>query len=266
MDSIDKSLAYRALANHIANFAESAMDGTPAIWDQLIDGDLDYDTPEDYYDGKYPVENTGVLEDSYERLKDIAVNEMFNRSHTDAITDPTINDRDPPSASRFEFPSDNGKCPHCGSNLTLKKGRFGDFYGCTSFPNCRYTCSKKQYEAAIKYAKQEEAFYGKPKEEPKKENPAIAEVKIEVKPQRKPFTGLCKEVEYKGGVYSDPFGIRCGDCVLFSHAKLKCIFRDWDTDKDRPGCDLFIPNSLDERLELLEYLKKIRDERKQNES
>lgn len=30
-------------------------------------------------------------------------------------------------------------CPVCGGELLLRKGRFGMFYGCSSFPRCRYT-------------------------------------------------------------------------------------------------------------------------------
>lgn len=30
-------------------------------------------------------------------------------------------------------------CPQCGSNLIKRNGRFGEFYGCSGFPNCRYT-------------------------------------------------------------------------------------------------------------------------------
>jgi len=30
-------------------------------------------------------------------------------------------------------------CPVCGGELTLRKGRFGMFYGCSGFPECRYT-------------------------------------------------------------------------------------------------------------------------------
>jgi len=248
MDSIDKSLAYKAFTNHIMNFTEAAMDGTPGIWDQLIDGEFNYDTPEDCCDGKY-LKDTGVLEDSYERLEDIAVQEMFNKSPTDAIINPTINDRDPPSASRFEFPSDNGKCPHCGSDLTLKKGRFGDFYGCTSFPNCRYTCSVKQYGASVK-----------------NEKPKTVEKKVEEKPKPKSYTGLCPEVEYKGGIYSDPFGLRCGECALYLHGKKSCLYREWsDVEKERPACDMFISSNTNERLMLMKFLKRIREEMK-NES
>ncbi len=31
------------------------------------------------------------------------------------------------------------KCPNCGSELLLRNGRYGQFWGCTNFPVCRYT-------------------------------------------------------------------------------------------------------------------------------
>ena len=30
-------------------------------------------------------------------------------------------------------------CPYCKTPLVLRKGKYGDFYGCTNFPKCRYT-------------------------------------------------------------------------------------------------------------------------------
>lgn len=30
-------------------------------------------------------------------------------------------------------------CPDCGEKLLLRKGKFGEFYGCSAFPICRYT-------------------------------------------------------------------------------------------------------------------------------
>ncbi len=35
-----------------------------------------------------------------------------------------------------------GRCPKCGSNLRRINGRNGSFYGCTSYPSCRYTVSR----------------------------------------------------------------------------------------------------------------------------
>ncbi|MEQ6390627.1 NERD domain-containing protein [Bacillaceae bacterium S4-13-58] len=30
-------------------------------------------------------------------------------------------------------------CPKCGKELVLRKGKYGDFYGCSGYPKCRYT-------------------------------------------------------------------------------------------------------------------------------
>lgn len=42
----------------------------------------------------------------------------------------------------MEFAAATGeakKCPRCGSVLKRRSGRFGEFYGCTGYPMCRYT-------------------------------------------------------------------------------------------------------------------------------
>lgn len=31
------------------------------------------------------------------------------------------------------------KCPRCGQLMKKRKGRFGEFWGCSGYPNCRYT-------------------------------------------------------------------------------------------------------------------------------
>jgi len=33
----------------------------------------------------------------------------------------------------------NGYCPHCGGKLVLRSGQYGQFYGCSNYPRCRYT-------------------------------------------------------------------------------------------------------------------------------
>jgi hypothetical protein len=30
-------------------------------------------------------------------------------------------------------------CPTCGGKLNIKKGKFGSFYGCSNYPNCKFT-------------------------------------------------------------------------------------------------------------------------------
>lgn len=35
--------------------------------------------------------------------------------------------------------TNDNKCPKCGAELVLKNGRYGDFYGCSNYPKCKYT-------------------------------------------------------------------------------------------------------------------------------
>ena len=34
-----------------------------------------------------------------------------------------------------------GVCPDCGKDLIKRRGRYGEFVGCSGFPRCRYTRS-----------------------------------------------------------------------------------------------------------------------------
>ena len=49
-------------------------------------------------------------------------------------------------AKEIENPSEAArnvrKCPLCGCVLRLRSGRYGDFWGCTGYPDCRYTENK----------------------------------------------------------------------------------------------------------------------------
>jgi DNA topoisomerase-1 len=42
-------------------------------------------------------------------------------------------------------------CPQCGANLVIKLGRYGKFYGCKGYPQCRYIrpLNNKREEAGI---------------------------------------------------------------------------------------------------------------------
>lgn len=33
----------------------------------------------------------------------------------------------------------SGRCPRCGEKLVARSGRYGNFYGCSNYPNCKYT-------------------------------------------------------------------------------------------------------------------------------
>ena len=36
------------------------------------------------------------------------------------------------------------KCPKCGRSLKLRKGEYGEYYGCSGFPMCNYTRKKDE--------------------------------------------------------------------------------------------------------------------------
>ena len=35
-------------------------------------------------------------------------------------------------------------CPYCKTALVLRKGKYGEFYGCSNYPKCRYTMKKSE--------------------------------------------------------------------------------------------------------------------------
>jgi RecB family exonuclease len=39
-------------------------------------------------------------------------------------------------------------CPECGSQLSKRKGKFGPFWGCINYPDCRYTLDIKESSAS----------------------------------------------------------------------------------------------------------------------
>lgn len=43
---------------------------------------------------------------------------------------------------RAKWQGINVICDKCGAPMVLKKGKYGDFYGCSNYPNCRFTKQK----------------------------------------------------------------------------------------------------------------------------
>jgi DNA topoisomerase-1 len=62
-------------------------------------------------------------------------------------------------------------CPKCGKPLTIKFSRFGKFYACTGYPDCKFTkpllkiaegkiCPKDQGRVVIRYSRKGKRFFG----------------------------------------------------------------------------------------------------------
>lgn len=43
-----------------------------------------------------------------------------------------------------EIPQSNKTCPLCGGKLVVRKGKSGYFYGCSNYPNCKFTKNYKK--------------------------------------------------------------------------------------------------------------------------
>ncbi|MBN2768505.1 MAG: type I DNA topoisomerase [Campylobacterales bacterium] len=48
------------------------------------------------------------------------------------------------------------KCPECGGELLLRKGRFGEFVACGNFPKCKYTKNQNEENTALNEEKSDE--------------------------------------------------------------------------------------------------------------
>lgn len=42
-------------------------------------------------------------------------------------------------ARRSRESINNSRCPRCGGKIVLRHGKYGEFYGCSNYPNCHFT-------------------------------------------------------------------------------------------------------------------------------
>lgn len=52
--------------------------------------------------------------------------------------------------SSWEESLPDRKCPKCGNPLVIRKGKNGEFYGCTHYPECRHTEQVQKYVLSAK--------------------------------------------------------------------------------------------------------------------
>lgn len=76
-----------------------------------------------YSDGNnYSLEE---MDEIYNALIDCSEKEMTNKDHVENI-------------KKTQNEINNNICPRCGKSLILKKGKYGQFYGCSNYPNCSF--------------------------------------------------------------------------------------------------------------------------------
>lgn len=75
-------------------------------------------------------------------LTETRVDEIYNTLLSANVTDKAARKQHVTSVkhnqARRNTAVANGKCPRCGGNLVPREGRYGRFYGCSNYPNCKY--------------------------------------------------------------------------------------------------------------------------------
>lgn len=108
-----------------------------------------------------------------------------------------------------EAPKSTGeKCPECGSELVLRKGRYGEFVACSSYPKCKYVQKEKEEIKEICAC------------------PSCDGKIIEKKTRKgKIFYGCSNYPKCKEAYWDKPSGEKCSDCgklILETKSGLKC--------------------------------------------
>ena len=55
------------------------------------------------------------------------------------IKEQSEQEKQPTTTKKMIEESKNNKCPNCGGNLVIRKGKYGKFLGCSNYPKCHYT-------------------------------------------------------------------------------------------------------------------------------
>lgn len=99
----------------------------------------DSDISNDYVDTLY-IARTCLPQLKHHRLVDVSAH--FNISTEGAhraLNDCLMNQKCYEQMGKLMNQENESCCPKCGSILVRRSGRFGEFYGCAGFPDCRYT-------------------------------------------------------------------------------------------------------------------------------
>lgn len=94
------------------------------------------------------VGNIGTIRRVYKRQKEeILTQKEINSIHAKLIEykkNPQISTRDHVrKIEEMKTNINNNICPRCGKELILKKGQYGEFYGCSGYPQCKFKKTNK---------------------------------------------------------------------------------------------------------------------------
>lgn len=83
---------------------------------------------------KQPIISEARADEIYEKL--LASNVTDRKARKEHVVNVYRNQ------TRRNYNVANGRCPRCGGELVLRNGMYGQFYGCSNYPNCKYILDK----------------------------------------------------------------------------------------------------------------------------
>lgn len=93
----------------------------------------------DYIDTLYMARNC-LPQLSHHRLVDLAAHFQISAEGAHrALNDCLMNQKCFEEMARLEQSRKVEVCPRCGGELVKRKGKFGEFFGCSNYPGCRFT-------------------------------------------------------------------------------------------------------------------------------
>ena len=76
------------------------------------------------------------------QMSESCANEIFEKLLASNVKDKHARKEHVKSVKQNKIKRDiavsKGKCPRCGGELVLRKGKYGRFYGCSNYPHCKY--------------------------------------------------------------------------------------------------------------------------------
>ena len=113
-------------------------------------------------------------------------------------------------------------CPKCGGPIIIKMGRFGKFYACSKFPECRHTESMKDNNLHIKCPKCGEG-----------------EITKKMSKRKKPFYGCSRWPDCDFAAWDEPINEFCPECksiLVKTKKSIKCSNKEckYKKESDEP--------------------------------
>jgi len=120
------------------------------------------------------------------------------------------------------------KCPKCGAQLLIRLGKYGEFYACSKFPECKYTKSLEKNNLNMKCPKCEKAALKEASLAPLERGEIVAKRTK----KGKIFYGCSNYPDCDFALWDKPTGEKCEKCgsllIETKRKQIKCSSKECD--------------------------------------